>query len=194
VEKNETPLKWQNKKILLMQGAGINAGRGGIELLEAMKFLSGNYLLVFIGGGTQWNEIVNKRKEWQLEEKVEMIGKLPPSELKKFTAHAYIGFSLDSFDDLNCLYNLPNKIFDYIHAQVPVIATAIPEVSNIIEQYECGVCLKSYEPKVIAKAVEEIAGNEITYNKLKQNCIAAARELCWEEEEQKLIAVYQPFL
>jgi len=194
LEKGEAPLKWQNKKILLMQGAGINEGRGGLELLGAMKFLPDNYLLVFIGGGTQWDEIIRKRKEWQLEEKVEMIGKLPPSELKKLTQHAYLGFSLDSFDDLNCLYNLPNKIFDYIHAQVPIIATAIPEVTDIIKQYHCGICLKSYEPKIIAMAIEDLANNAVTYNRFKQNCIEAAKVLCWEKEEQKLIAIYQPFL
>jgi len=190
----EIPDRWKNKIVLMMQGAGINVGRGGMELLEAMKFLPDNYLLVMIGSGTQWNDIKVKRQEWNLAERVEMIDKLPPSQLKKYTPLAHIGFSLDSFDDLNCLYNLPNKIFDYIHAGVPVIATGIPEVKRIIDEYKCGICLTTNDPKAIAGAVTELLAENDKYNFYRENCIAAAKELCWENESKKLVAIYQPFL
>lgn len=190
----EIPEHWKNKKILMMQGAGINEGRGGLELLEAMKYLPTNYLLVYIGGGNLWKRIAVKRKEWNLESKVEMINKMPPAQLKKITPLAQIGFSLDSFDDINFLYNLPNKIFDYIHANVPVVATSIPEVKKIMDQYNCGVCIPDNSPKVIAAAVEVLASNVEMYNLFKQNCVAAAKELCWEKEINKLIEIYQPFL
>lgn len=190
----ETPEHWKNKKILLMQGAGINEGRGGLELLEAMKYLPEVYQLVYIGGGNLWERIADKRKEWNLENKVEMIDKMPPSQLKKITPLAYLGFTLDSFEDINFLYNLPNKIFDYIHANVPVIATAIPEVKKIIDQYKCGICIPNNDPQVIAAAVEQLTNDAEMYTLFKQNCIAAAKELCWEKERNKLIEIYQPFL
>lgn len=188
------PKKWENKIILLLQGAGVNEGRGGLELLEAMKYLPENYLLVFIGSGTQWEIIKQKRIEWSLQDKVEMIDKLPPAELQKYTGLAQIGFSLDSFDDLNCLYNLPNKIFDYMHAGVPIIATAIPEVKYIIEKYKCGVLIESNNAKTIAAAVNNIIGDKNTYEWYKLNCINAAKELCWENESKKLERIYQPYL
>ena len=53
-----------------MQGVGIHPSRGGLELLEMMKFLPGNYYLVYIGGGGEWNTILNKRKEWILKTKL----------------------------------------------------------------------------------------------------------------------------
>ncbi|MBK7885631.1 MAG: glycosyltransferase [Chitinophagaceae bacterium] len=194
IEEKELPGHLKNKTILLLQGAGINKGRGGIELLEAMKYLPSYYFLVMIGSGNQWNYIKEKRIEWQLENQVEMIEKLSPSELKRYTPLAHIGFSLDSFDDLNCLYNLPNKIFDYMHAGVPVIATAIPEVKNIIEQYGCGVCITDYKPTYIANVIEEMITDKEKYNQYKINCSIAAKELCWENESNKLTAIYQPFL
>jgi len=193
-EKKTLPKHWENKVILLLQGAGINAGRGGIELLESIKYLPENYLLVMIGSGNQWDLIKTKRTEWGLENKVEMIEKIPPSELKKYTPLAHIGFSLDSFDDLNCLYNLPNKIFDYIHAGVPIIATAIPEVKAVIEQYHCGICINNYEPKQMAAVIQKMIQDKEVYKQYKQNCTAAAKELCWEKESEKLIALYQPYL
>jgi glycosyltransferase involved in cell wall biosynthesis len=190
----ETPEHWKDKIILMLQGAGINEGRGGIELLEAMKFLPENYLLVFIGGGNQWGHIIKKRIEWELAGKVDMIEKLPPSKLKKYTGLAAIAFSLDSFDDLNCKYNLPNKIFDYIHAGVPVIATAIPEVKNIVEKYNCGICIDSNAPQKLADAVLKILADKETYLNYKQNCISAAKELCWENESMQLEKIYSSYL
>ena len=193
-EKIEPPAAWKDKIVLLMQGAGINQGRGGIELLAAMKHLPASYLLVFIGSGNQWDLIKQKRTVWQLENRVVMMEKMPPSQLRQYTSLAHIGFSLDSFEDLNCLYNLPNKIFDYIHAGIPLIATGIPEVKQVIEQYECGICISSSDPLLIAKTIETMINNKPLYQTFKVNCARAAKELCWEKESVKLIAIYQPFL
>jgi glycosyltransferase involved in cell wall biosynthesis len=190
----EVPPHWLDKHVLLMQGIGINPGRGGLELLEVMKYLPANYLLVYIGGGTEWDTIRSKRKEWQLEDRVEMISKIPPSELKGYTPLASLGFTLDGFENLNYLFNLPNKIFDYLHAGVPVVATPIPEVKNIIEQYECGVCLLSQEPREIAGQILTLMNDPQQYQFYKTNALAAAKELCWEKEEQKLIDIYRPYL
>ena len=192
--KMNIPLLWQNKTILLMQGAGINEGRGGLELLEAMKFLPENYMLVMIGSGTQWNVIKQKKDQWNLASKVQMIEKLPPSQLKQYTPLADIGFSLDSFDDLNCLFNLPNKIFDYIHAGIPIIATGIPEVKYILEKYKCGICLENNRPETIANSITQLMADDYLKNKYRQNCAIAAKQLCWENESKKLEAIYKPFL
>jgi glycosyltransferase involved in cell wall biosynthesis len=188
------PDKLQHKTILLLQGAGINVGRGGVELLEAMKYLPDNYYLLFVGSGTQWDEIKAKRIEWNLQTSTEMINKVPPSKLREYTSWAHIGFSLDSFDDLNCLFNLPNKIFDYIHASVPIIATGIPEVKRIVEGYNCGICLDNYKPENIANAITTLVADKERYAMYKNNCIAAAKELCWENESEKLKAIYKLFL
>ena len=186
--------KWENKTILLLQGAGVNEGRGGLELLEAMKYLPDNYLLVFIGSGTQWETIKQKRIEWNLQDNVEMIDKLPPAELQKYTGLAQIGFSLDSFDDLNCLYNLPNKIFDYMHAGVPIIATAIPEVKYILDKYKCGISIETNDAKTIALTIKNILEDKNACERYKLNCIKAAKELCWENESKKLETIYLPYL
>ncbi|NOU39453.1 MAG: glycosyltransferase [Ferruginibacter sp.] len=192
--KSPLPLAMQNKIILLLQGAGINIGRGGLELLKAMQFLPNNYYLIFVGSGTQWQEIKKERVALNLLHNTEMIDKVPPAKLKEYTACANIGFSLDSFNDLNCLYNLPNKIFDYIHANVPIIATAIPEVKRIVEDYNCGICLTNYEPQNIANTILDLVADKERYNMYKNNCTTAAKELCWENESKKIIDIYTPYL
>jgi len=123
-----------------------------------------------------------------------MINKMPPAQLKQYTQLAHLGFSLDGFKDINYLYNLPNKIFDYIHAGVPVVATAIPEVKAVIEQYKCGICFKSQDPPKMAEEVIALMERTTLYQSLKENTVIAAKELCWEKEKHKLMEIYQPFL
>lgn len=188
------PADWGSRTIILMQGAGINEGRGGIELLAAMKYLPASFLLLFIGSGNQWNHIKEKRTAWQLENKVVMMDKMPPAQLRSYTQLAAIGCSLDSFEDINCRFNLPNKIFDYIHAGVPVLATGIPEVKQIIEQYACGECIDSSDPELIAKTIQHMMRDKSVYQAYKYNCAQAAGELCWEKESVKLTHIYQPYL
>ena len=194
VDSKPMPAHWAEKIVLLMQGVGIHPNRGGLELLEMMKHLPDKYYLVYIGGGSQWNEINKKRSEWKLENRVEMITKMPPLQLKQYTRLAHLGFSLDGFKDINYMYNLPNKIFDYMHAGVPVMATPIPEVKAIIEEYKSGICFKNHTPLGMAEEVLALMEEATLYQRLKENAVVAAKELCWEKEKHKLIAIYQPFV
>jgi glycosyltransferase involved in cell wall biosynthesis len=194
VEPFPLPSNWKGKIILLMQGIGIHPGRGGLELLEMMRYMPPQFHLVYIGGGTQWDKIAEMRETWQLQDKVEMIGKVRPADLKRYTPLAHLGFSLDGFENVNYLFNLPNKLFDYIHGGIPVVATSIPEVKAIIEQYDCGICLQSYKPEAMAREIQNLIANNELYTRLKMNTGPAAAELCWEKEQDKLIAIYAPYV
>lgn len=189
-----TPCNWKDKRILLMQGMGIHPGRGGMELLETMRHLPSPYHLVFIGWGTQWDDIARKRTEWNLEDRVEMIPKLAPARLKEYTPLAHLGFTLDQSQFDNYRFALPNRMLDYIHAGVPVAATPVPEVKNIIEQYHCGFCFNSQSPKDMAAEIEALMNDSQRYQSYKANTVTAARELCWEKEKSKLESLYEPFL
>ncbi len=85
-------------------------------------------------------------------------------------------------------------MFDYIHAGVPLFATAIPEIKHIADQYQCGICITDTSPKAIAESITALFADEEYYNFLKENTKLAAKELCWEREEEKLKVIYQFFL
>lgn len=188
------PENWTDKIILLVQGAGLNTGRSCIEMLEAMPYLDDRFHLVFIGGGNEWHNLEKKRIELRLESRVDMIEKMLPSKLKTYTALAHIGISLDSFEDKNCLFNLPNKVFDYLQAGLPLFATAIPEVKRIIDEYQCGIAITNTNPDYIALVLTNLMNDRREYEQLKSNAIAASKELCWEKEEVKLRDIYRKFL
>lgn len=188
------PSDWEGKIILMAQGAGLNPGRSCIEMIDALPLLDNRFHLVFIGGGTAWEDLKQRRRELNLEERIDMMGKMLPSKLKSYTHLAHLGLSMDSFDDKNYLFNLPNKVFDYLQARVPIFATAIPEVKQIIDEYDCGIAIKDTSPEALANVITKLFDDPARYNELKSNTAKAAKNLCWEKEEGKLIEIYREFL
>jgi glycosyltransferase involved in cell wall biosynthesis len=180
----------EGKKILLLQGAGINIQRGAEELLESMLYLPDNFLLYFIGSGDCWEKLKQLAADLKLQEKVKFIEKIPFQELKKYTAQAHLGLSLDKPISLNYQLSLPNKIFDYIHAGVPVLTSDIFEVRKIIETWNVGSIVKEITPEAIAAAVKDIFSNESRYQQWKENCQIAAMELNWQKEKNILKQIY----
>ena len=188
------PDNWKGRIILLMQGMGIHPGRGGMELLDTMRHLPSHYHLVYIGWGTQWDDIARKRIEWQLEDRVEMIPRLAPARLKEYTPLAHLGFTLDQSQFDNYRFALPNRLLDYIHAGVPVAASPVPEVKNIIEQYRCGFCFNSQSPKDMAAEIEALMNDSQRYQLHTATTVPAARALCWAKAQSNLESLSDPFL
>jgi glycosyltransferase involved in cell wall biosynthesis len=186
----EAPLFPADKFILLLQGAGINNDRGAEELIESMQLLPSHFLLVLIGSGNAWEQLQQKTVELGLAEKVKFIPKVPFSILHSYTRQAHLGLSLDKPTCLNYALSLPNKVFDYIQAGVPVLASAIVEVKRIIDRYNIGMNINEITPQAIADAVLWIYENSAVYEQWKQNNALAARDFCWETEQLVLDEIY----
>ena len=181
-----------NRKIILLQGAGINIQRGTEEMLEAMQYIEGA-VFVIIGGGDVLDMLKQQAKEMTMEDKVMFIPKMPFSELYQYTVHGDIAITLDKDTNINYRFSLPNKIFDYIQARVPVLASDLVEIKGVVEQYKIGFILKSHDPKEIALSVENMIKDVSQYEIWKENLNIAAKELCWENEEKKLTQIYSVF-
>lgn len=183
----------ENKKIVLLQGAGINVDRGAEEAVMAMQFVNDAMLLI-IGSGDVIDVLKQMVSDLHLEEKVRFIAKLPFEELMQYTHHADIGLTLDKDTNINYRFSLPNKVFDYIHSGIPVLASALVEVRKIVEGYNVGAIAESHEPEHIADRIEYMLNDPAKLGEWKENARIAAMELCWENEEQSLIEVYSKFL
>lgn len=183
-EKVALPFDTKEKKIMLYQGA-LNIGRG-LELMIDTVAILDNYALVIAGGG----DIAKKLKEYvqdkSLNKKVFFLGKLAPNQLKSITGQADVGLSLEEDLGLNYRYALPNKVFDYIHAEIPVIVSNLSEMKNIVKTYRVGVVLNHRTPEELSTLLKAMDKNKYV-DALKD----AKKELNWNTEKEKLIHIFK---
>ncbi|MEE9348861.1 MAG: glycosyltransferase [Flavobacteriaceae bacterium] len=169
-------------KTIIYQGA-TNIGRGLELMIETMAFLN-NHQLIIIGGGEILSDLKEKVLKENLEHKITFLGKKTPTELKKITPTADLGISIEEDLGLNYRYALPNKLFDYIHANVPVLVSNLPEMKAVVNQYNIGEIVIERTPKVLANQIENLLNSDLS--SIKENLKIAAQKLTWKNEEKVL--------
>jgi glycosyltransferase involved in cell wall biosynthesis len=180
-------LNYSDKKIILYQGA-LNIGRGLEWVIDAMLLVE-NAVLVIIGDGTISKELKEKVSSMQLNEKVIFLGHIAGSELYKYTPSADLGLCLLENRGLSYYYSLPNRVFDYLHAGVPILATNFPEIANIVNN-KTGILINHYEPQYLAKIINDFLEKGFDTSNFDE----IAKKLCWKNEEKILKKVYSSFL
>lgn len=181
------------KDILILQGSGINIHRGAEELVASLKFLD-NVLLFIVGGGDVIPKLKIMAKNLRVEDKIEFFNRMPAEELRKFTMVADIGLSIDKDICPNYHFSLPNKLFDYIHASLPILASPLPEIRKIIEHYQVGRIIHSHQPEILAHDIQDMLNDKDALAFYRHNCLKAKEELNWEKEKQILIPIYAKYL
>ena len=176
------------KQIIIYQGA-LNEGRGLENMITAMQYLDAYQLHIF-GDGDIAGKLAELRKALNVEDRVGLMGRLPFRQLKAYTRQASLGISIEEDLGLNYRYTLPNKLFDYIQARIPVLVSDLPEMRKVVEQYEIGQILRDTDPEMLAKQVKEMMDSDELRMIWKKNLYKAASELCWENEEEKLGMIY----
>ena len=182
----------EGKKVVLLQGSGINKDRGGEEAVLAMRYVE-DAVLVVVGDGDALPAMRKLAREEGLAGKVIFIPRQPPPRLYAYTSLADVGLSLDKDDSLNQLYSLPNKLFDYIYCGVPVLASDLPEVGRIVRGYDVGLVLDEYSVEAMGSAINWML--ERDYKTLKkENLRRAAADLVWDKEKETLKKIYERYL
>ncbi len=178
-----TTSEQKNDKIIIYQGA-LNKGRTLELAIDTMPLLP-NYQLHIYGKGDIEKELKERVKKLNLTDKILFFGQVEPTLLKEKTRNATVGWCIMENLGLNYYYSLPNRIFDYLHAGVPVIANDFPEMKRIVESENIGVTISKLSPKEVAKKITELENKNIS----KKDFQSVAKKYCWEKEEQELIKV-----
>jgi starch synthase len=94
----------------------------------------------------------------------------------------------------NFYYALPNKIFEYLVAGLPIVGADFPEVRRIVNRYEVGLCFDPYDPKSIARQINRMVENPDLIRKFRQNATAALIDMHADREWQQLADLYKRLL
>ena len=124
-----------------------------------MKYLD-DVLLLIVGGGDVLPALKKRVQELSLQEKVMFVNRQTPENLAGYTANADIGLTIDKDTNINYRFSLPNKLFDYIYAGIPVLATPLVELKNIIQHYEIGEFIENHKPEHIAETIKKMLRDE----------------------------------
>jgi glycosyltransferase involved in cell wall biosynthesis len=179
--------------LLILQGTGINVDRGGLELIDAVSFVDDVSLLI-VGAGDHFELLKEKVFMMGLTERIKFVSKCPWQTLMRYTRSADAGLSLDKNSNMNYNFSLPNKIFDYLSAGITVIATDLPEISKIVNEFSCGILIPESTPEEIRKAIIRLRDNRDLNNDLKSNAVIASRSLNWEIESLKVVDLYKSII
>lgn len=178
-----------DKHLLVLQGSGINIHRGAEELVQSMQYLEDCFLMI-IGGGDVLPVLKQMVDELRITDRVRFFQRMPYPQMMAYTQLAELGFCLDKDTNLNYRFSLPNKLFDFIQAGVPIVASHLTEIEKIVRKYDLGLFIENHNPKTIAATICEGLNDEARREQWKQNLTVAALDLCWENEEQKLLEIY----
>ena len=174
-------IKISGKKIIIYQGA-INVNRGIEQMVEAMQYVD-NALLYIFGKGDIVVEITALVEKLSLQQKVKLMGEIPLEKLNGFTLQADLGLSLEEDMGLNYRFALPNKLFNYLQAGVPVLVANLPEMSSLVNEYKVGETIENHLPKHIAEKITSMLTDEVKLKKWSFNAKQASLALNWEKEQ-----------
>jgi glycosyltransferase involved in cell wall biosynthesis len=184
-------------RIALYQGI-IDRSRRLDILIRASAFLE-NDIVIILMGKDMWgtsDELEALAAKEGVTNRIRIIPPVPYEELLGWTSSADIGLIIYTPDySLNVQMCLPNKLFEYLMAGLPILATELDAVSDIIKEYDVGQIVHSVIPADIGRAINRLLGNPSAQAQMRLNALRAVQsDLCWEKEEQRLIGLYHLIL
>lgn len=185
---NEQVILPYKEHIIIYQGA-LNIGRGIELVVEAMQYID-NARFMIVGEGDITAQLKQIAIKHHVAQKIIFTGSVSHRRLLAYTKKAKVGISLEQNIGLNYYFALPNKLFDYIHAGIPVLASDLPEIRNIVEHYKIGLITDNFSPSNIAMLLTNMLTNSRLRKQWTQNLQFAKEKLSWQNEEKKLHKVF----
>jgi glycosyltransferase involved in cell wall biosynthesis len=174
--------------LVLHQGA-VADGRGGENLIRAVSFTESAHLL-FLGADGSYTEGLRRLAvELDVEARTHFHPPVALTSLLSYTTQADVGVSLLQDSCENHRLALPNKLFEYLAAGLPVVVSDLPEMRRLVDERQVGWVTDPGDPAEIARALSEATGardDESLENRVR----VAASELNWQRERVRLTDLY----
>ena len=175
----------EDQAIFLYQG-GLGKGRGIELLLEAFSDLdSDKNVLVCMGYGLLESRIQEKSKEQNV---IFFHPAVSPDVLLNYTSSADYGVSFIDDSSFSYRYCLPNKMFEYMMAGLPVLVSNLPEMKRFVQRECVGIVSDENTVEGFRNSVQ--ASLKQDYFRIQKNVFVARKRYCWEEQEKVLKEIY----
>ncbi len=170
--------------IVLYQGMLLN-GRGLGYFIKELTHLERVTLLI-LGEGEKKEYFKKLAEEYSVSNNIIWGGIIEQSELINYTAAADAGLCLIENISISYYHALPNKLFEYIMAGLPVISSNLPQMKKIVTQYRVGEIVDIENGESVADIINKWLNNRSLLNDYRKNCLKAAEELNWQKEYEQV--------
>jgi glycosyltransferase involved in cell wall biosynthesis len=162
----------------------IRQERGLEELIDSMPQwrFEGRFLIRGHGQDAYLAALKKRARQRNVEARVNFAPRVSPEALISEAAAADIGYLALPGTTEHYEYALPNKLFEYVMAGLPVLATPRVEMATLLTSLRCGF-LSELDPQSLANALNSLQLDEL--NRMRQNALAAAKKLNWEHEKSR---------
>jgi glycosyltransferase involved in cell wall biosynthesis len=144
-----------------------------------------------MGWGSLEDELRQMIRSLGMEERVRMTDPVPPEALLSYTAGADLGVIPYRPVGLNNYYCTPNKLFEYMTAGLPVVASRLPELVRFVEGLRIGRTFDPDKPEEIASAVNRVLADRGEREAMRERAIEASRRLHWDAQVEGLLRLYR---
>lgn len=167
----------------------ITTNRGIEATIDCLPLLPDDHHFVLLGEGQPGylRSLESRAREVGVMERVHFVGRVDSSSVANTMAGADVSVVFTVPVCRSYLWSLPNKLFESIHAGVPVVASDIPDVADLVERHGLGVTTPIDDVHRLARAIRSAIDGKDEY---RRNAIAAKEFLNWEIESQTLLDLY----
>jgi glycosyltransferase involved in cell wall biosynthesis len=178
------------RKLLLYVGA-ITFNRGLEELIQSLRHLP-DCFLVFMGyGNAKFKQgLAGHAEQTGVSDRFSFFGPVPTDRVIHYAAGADLGVAPIANACLSYYYCSPNKLFEYMNAGLPVIASNFPELEKVVLGHHIGLTFDPADPQDIARAARRILDDPELATLMRQNALSTAGRYNWGNEAEKLVGIY----
>lgn len=172
---------------------GITNGRGLEETVEALTLLPDDVHLVLLGFGSPdyVAGLVELAAEHGVGHRMHLVGSVPGPQVPAALADADVAVVFVRPIVLSYLYSLPNKLFESIHAGLPIVAADLPDTAAVVRESGVGEVFDARTPAELAAAISDVIADPTQFREAARR---AAPGLDWRIEADRLTALYARIL
>jgi glycosyltransferase involved in cell wall biosynthesis len=192
-ELSSEEVDWSQKRSQVCYIGGIAAVRGIHEIVAAMQHVKTDVRLQ-LGGSFSEKSVENTVRNCFGWSRVDELGWLSRAGVSAVLKYSVAGL-VTLHPTINYMDALPVKMFEYMSAGIPVIASNFPLWREIIEGNDCGLCVDPLDPRAIAEAIDFLINNPDRAEQMGRNGQCAVNERYnWNVEERKLLELYSSLI
>ncbi|HEX5041182.1 MAG TPA: glycosyltransferase family 4 protein [Candidatus Limnocylindria bacterium] len=136
--------------------------RGLEELVAAMADVPQAHLVCLGAGGAHGPAIAAAVSRHGLDDRTHLIPPVPSADVVPYAASATVGVSIIQPASLSYRLALPNKLFQYMAAGLPVVASDVPDVRDVVVSSGAGLVVDPTDPLAVARAIRQLLDEPVT--------------------------------